>query len=193
MTARKISRNDPCPCGSGKKFKHCCISKNIDWEARRAANTRKPFSLTAPRSKPTSPSGLAALGPYHVVDSRLKEIVRESLGAADWKAAVEHLCAEMPDGERMAIYKAVREAHVVPEDAAFFLFGHAAEWMVSEEDDLDWHILAVLRRFGLDDMADLYASDRLEFERRHERGRQFFYGAPDEELAKRLREKGVID
>ncbi|MDY6868829.1 MAG: SEC-C metal-binding domain-containing protein [Chloroflexota bacterium] len=23
---RKISRNDPCPCGSGKKFKKCCIS-----------------------------------------------------------------------------------------------------------------------------------------------------------------------
>jgi len=23
-TRKKISRNDPCPCGSGKKFKHCC-------------------------------------------------------------------------------------------------------------------------------------------------------------------------
>jgi SWIM/SEC-C metal-binding protein len=22
--ARKIGRNDPCPCGSGKKFKNCC-------------------------------------------------------------------------------------------------------------------------------------------------------------------------
>ena len=21
---KKISRNDPCPCGSGKKFKKCC-------------------------------------------------------------------------------------------------------------------------------------------------------------------------
>ena len=21
----KINRNDPCPCGSGKKFKNCCI------------------------------------------------------------------------------------------------------------------------------------------------------------------------
>ncbi|MBT3200024.1 MAG: hypothetical protein HN350_08905 [Phycisphaerales bacterium] len=21
-------RNDPCPCGSGKKYKHCCITKN---------------------------------------------------------------------------------------------------------------------------------------------------------------------
>ena len=24
MSTARISRNDPCPCGSGKKFKHCC-------------------------------------------------------------------------------------------------------------------------------------------------------------------------
>lgn len=22
---KDIKRNDPCPCGSGKKFKHCCL------------------------------------------------------------------------------------------------------------------------------------------------------------------------
>jgi hypothetical protein len=26
----KIGRNDPCPCGSGRKYKHCCIEKT-DW------------------------------------------------------------------------------------------------------------------------------------------------------------------
>lgn len=26
-TKRKIGRNDSCPCGSGKKFKRCCIHK----------------------------------------------------------------------------------------------------------------------------------------------------------------------
>lgn len=24
----KIGRNDPCPCGSGKKYKHCCMKKD---------------------------------------------------------------------------------------------------------------------------------------------------------------------
>ncbi|MCD4789008.1 MAG: SEC-C domain-containing protein [Bacteroidales bacterium] len=24
----KIGRNDPCPCGSGKKYKKCCLNKN---------------------------------------------------------------------------------------------------------------------------------------------------------------------
>jgi len=26
-TAPKTGRNDPCPCGSGKKYKHCCLNK----------------------------------------------------------------------------------------------------------------------------------------------------------------------
>jgi uncharacterized protein YchJ len=25
---KKVGRNDPCPCGSGKKYKHCCLKKN---------------------------------------------------------------------------------------------------------------------------------------------------------------------
>ncbi len=23
----KVKRNDPCPCGSGKKYKQCCVKK----------------------------------------------------------------------------------------------------------------------------------------------------------------------
>ncbi|MET0261487.1 MAG: YchJ family protein [Rariglobus sp.] len=26
-TAPKVGRNDPCPCGSGKKYKQCCLAK----------------------------------------------------------------------------------------------------------------------------------------------------------------------
>jgi SEC-C motif-containing protein len=26
-SAPKVGRNDPCPCGSGKKYKHCCLAK----------------------------------------------------------------------------------------------------------------------------------------------------------------------
>ena len=28
----KISRNDPCPCGSGKKYKHCHLGKPLPGE-----------------------------------------------------------------------------------------------------------------------------------------------------------------
>jgi len=25
VTHSNVNRNDPCPCGSGKKYKHCCL------------------------------------------------------------------------------------------------------------------------------------------------------------------------
>jgi len=27
IVGKKVGRNDPCPCGSGKKYKHCCMNK----------------------------------------------------------------------------------------------------------------------------------------------------------------------
>src|SRR5262245_525419 len=31
MTLQRYSRNAACPCGSGKKYKHCCWSKGFTW------------------------------------------------------------------------------------------------------------------------------------------------------------------
>jgi hypothetical protein len=190
MSGQGTSRNDPCPCGSGKKFKKCCLGKGIDWQSRRP---RSPLPATAPRPRSAAPAGFAALGPYRPVDARLKEVARSAPGDAAWKALVGRLSDATPDAERLAAYQAVRDATVLPADAAGFLFGHAAQWMPSEEEDLDRHVKAFLRRNGLNELADLQARDPLEFDRRYERGRQFFFGPPDEELAARLREKGVID
>lgn len=193
MSGKGISRNDPCPCGSGKKFKNCCIHKGIDWQARQVAGPRKLLPAVAPRPRHASPPGFVALGPFRVVDLRLKEIAQAAPGDAVWKSLVERLSDATPEAERFAAYRAVREASVLPEDAALFLFGHAVQWITSDEDDLDRHTAATLRRHGLDDLADLYTQDRLGHDRRYERGRQFFFGPPDEELAARLREMGIIE
>jgi hypothetical protein len=32
MSKKRISRNAPCPCGSGKKYKHCCYGKGFEWQ-----------------------------------------------------------------------------------------------------------------------------------------------------------------
>jgi hypothetical protein len=32
MTRKRMSRNAPCPCGSGRKYKHCCIGKGFEWQ-----------------------------------------------------------------------------------------------------------------------------------------------------------------
>jgi len=28
IVEKKVGRNDPCPCGSGKKYKSCCMNKD---------------------------------------------------------------------------------------------------------------------------------------------------------------------
>ena len=45
----KIGRNDPCPCGSGKKYKHCCLEK--DRAAELAALAAKRDELQAQQAQ----------------------------------------------------------------------------------------------------------------------------------------------
>ena len=45
-TGKKVGRNDPCPCGSGKKFKACCMQQG----RRRRPLLKRP-------SRPRPPSG----------------------------------------------------------------------------------------------------------------------------------------
>jgi hypothetical protein len=60
MDRSRVSRNDPCPCGSGKKYKHCCLPKEVA-----ARQTRPSPALTDPHGKPKKrpeyPIGTVAL------------------------------------------------------------------------------------------------------------------------------------
>jgi uncharacterized protein YchJ len=44
MPATDIGRNASCPCGSGRKYKHCCLAKDEEAarKARAAAAARTP-------------------------------------------------------------------------------------------------------------------------------------------------------
>lgn len=46
MARRKTSRNAPCPCGSGKKYKHCCFRKDFDWMEDDDGNILKAVPLS---------------------------------------------------------------------------------------------------------------------------------------------------
>ena len=45
MKGRKVGRNQPCPCGSGKKYKKCCYGKNI---FNNQSNSKVPHSTLPP-------------------------------------------------------------------------------------------------------------------------------------------------
>src|SRR4051794_3876720 len=49
----KAGRNDPCPCGSGKKYKKCCLVKDQEESSRRSAEIPPPpSSVASPRPVP---------------------------------------------------------------------------------------------------------------------------------------------
>jgi hypothetical protein len=46
----KVGRNDPCPCGSGKKFKRCCLER-MEAEERSARRQAESGRLAAERDE----------------------------------------------------------------------------------------------------------------------------------------------
>lgn len=42
----KTGRNDPCPCGSGKKYKHCCLEKDRAAALAPAIALQKEYQAT---------------------------------------------------------------------------------------------------------------------------------------------------
>ena len=47
----KAGRNDPCPCGSGKKYKHCCMRKEQEQAPAPSANGGKASRRSRRRRK----------------------------------------------------------------------------------------------------------------------------------------------
>src|SRR5437870_4789950 len=51
----KTGRNDPCPCGSGKKYKNCCLGKGRAVPAPPAGPGKLLRSTAPPRPLPRAP------------------------------------------------------------------------------------------------------------------------------------------
>ena len=60
-------RNDPCPCGSGRKYKQCCLAKDEaaarEARAKQAAESKPEAAPEAPA--PAAGGGAAARPPRH--------------------------------------------------------------------------------------------------------------------------------
>ena len=88
----KVNRNDPCPCGSGKKYKRCCMARDkaaqaerVAWE-RAAQNMRQALVGFAKEVKDLA----VGLGVFwqdrYTVDTVHMMSVDESLRFFDWFA-----------------------------------------------------------------------------------------------------------
>jgi len=46
MARKRLNRNAPCPCGSGKKYKNCCYGKGFEWTQDEEGTVAKSIPLT---------------------------------------------------------------------------------------------------------------------------------------------------
>jgi SEC-C motif len=64
--SRSLGRNDPCHCGSGKKYKQCCLAKDeaADREARAKAAAATEGAPSEPAKAPLPPPRHATRQPW---------------------------------------------------------------------------------------------------------------------------------
>jgi tetratricopeptide (TPR) repeat protein len=97
-----VGRNQPCPCGSGKKYKHCCLARD---EAAATATREQQR-----RDAPPAPVHAPRAGWRPAVDDEGERLDKMSNGAVDLIRAgkldeAEQLChrlledfPDLPDG-----------------------------------------------------------------------------------------------
>ena len=47
MSRKRMSRNAPCPCGSGKKYKQCCYHKGFQWQEDEKGSVFKSMPMSS--------------------------------------------------------------------------------------------------------------------------------------------------
>jgi len=77
----QLSRNDPGPCGSGKKYKHCCRRKDVEAHSFRLSPRITDLD-GKPRNRPEYPIGTVALyGPDDKITTKIAAGVIKSPNA----------------------------------------------------------------------------------------------------------------
>lgn len=121
----KIGRNQPCPCGSGKKYKHCCAEK--DRGARIDVVPAMP-----------SQHGHFFIDELDQLSNSVIDLVNEGrLDEAD--AVCERLRSEYPEVNDWLMRKAmVCEARAEYEQAITYC-QRVIDWMDAHPEDFDPH------------------------------------------------------
>jgi hypothetical protein len=85
-----VGRNDPCPCGSGKKFKHCCLNKVAKPPVKASRSFVDLADDEISRMSPVNLALLGEIGQFHKQTNALldKELAGRSSGEIAFDEAV---------------------------------------------------------------------------------------------------------
>jgi hypothetical protein len=95
MLRMKVGRNDPCPCGSGKKNKHCCAARERKRAAVRDSLAKGLFYVFGPLAIVFAVAvSISALRGGGVGDDGLERV---------WSAQHGHWHVVLPDGSETEV------------------------------------------------------------------------------------------
>jgi Flp pilus assembly protein TadD len=103
----KVGRNDPCPCGSGKKFKRCCLGRieeqerveRVRVERERVAAEMERLEMVRKRAEARLAEAQAASAAYDEMDRLSAEVLRliESKQLDEAESTARQLEGSFPD------------------------------------------------------------------------------------------------
>ena len=133
----KVGRNDPCPCGSGKKYKKCCMRKDEELAHKASSMTRVPET-----PKPPTPETPEPPPP----DPHIQAI------NAHW----ERFKAEDYEGQIALFLRTLDEEELMDEEMAFEMLNtiHSEAIENNERDRFDGLVETLRER-----LPDIYAHD----------------------------------
>ena len=152
--SRTLGRNDLCPCGSGKKYKKCCLNRATPQPAAASADVTEPrffspatsYYTHAALAEAMKPGGMVPIHPYVLIKLRSDPRLLESAAPSD-RAHLRQLwqpstVARMSDEEiegRLGLLG-------VRYDRARFIEvarAHASAWAVADTWERDAHALGM--------------------------------------------------
>jgi len=149
-----LGRNDPCSCGSGKKYKECCLNRATPQPAAASADVTEPrffspatsYYTHAALAEAMKPGGMVQIHPYVLIKLRSDPRLLESAAPSDrahlrqlWQpSTMARMSDEEIEGRLSLLGVRYDRARFIEEARA-----HASAWTVADTWERDAHTLSM--------------------------------------------------
>ncbi len=118
----KVGRNDPCPCGSGKKFKKCCLGKNREASATPAlGGSASGVSAAASGSDPLD-TLKAAIATAKEREAKTPKAPRDPV-IEKAESIFKEFEAQTEEGRIALFLETLKDAEMMDDEMAFAMLG----------------------------------------------------------------------
>lgn len=151
----KIGRNDPCPCGSGKKYKKCCLAK--DEEAQQAARQKEMADAKVAQEQRISEQKEKLISSVAAPEKELRKTQKLKLAEKKRKAFWGNFNAADYEGKIAIFMEELDDTGWMCRDVAFDMLKGIHHEAIKRKD---WRKLSELVGILNDRLPKLYKAER---------------------------------